>query len=360
MKPPTRIVVDGRPLVGERSGIGVHTAEIASRLEPRPLLAAHAPIADTSGIGDLEVRVDRAPLGVIWQQATLPRVLQEEKADVLWAPHGTIPLRSRVPAVVTMHDLTSITAPFRHKPSTVASFNLFIGRSLSAAEKIAAVSRFTATQVARGFGIDFRRIEIVPNGVGAEFRVSPEPLDLPNGLEPGGYVLFTGTMEPRKGLDELLEAWRRLAPRPQLVIAGGRGWGLERLRKSLQRYEADGEIVITGYVPTARLADLYRGAALFVYPSRDEGFGLPPLEAMACGAPVIATLAGAIPEVTGEAAILVPPADSDALHHAMRRALESEALRRELRAAGIARASLFSWERSARLMSELLARAAFR
>jgi glycosyltransferase involved in cell wall biosynthesis len=355
-----RIVVDGRPLVGERSGIGVHTAEIASRLEPRPLLAAHAPIVDTTGIGDLEVRVDRAPLGVIWQQASLPRVLEEEKADVLWAPHGTIPLRSRIPAVVTMHDLTSITAPLGHKLSTVLSFNLLIGRSLAAAEKIAAVSRFTAMQVALGFGIDNRRIEIVPNGVGPEFRVSAAPLDLPNGLEPGSYILFTGTMEPRKGLGELLEAWRRLAPRPRLVIAGGRGWGLERLRKSLERHEADGDIVMTGYMPTARLADLYRGAALFVYPSRDEGFGLPPLEAMACGTTVVATRAGAIPEVTGEAALLVPPADSEALHHAMKRALESDALRQELRAAGLARAALFSWESSAALMSELLAHAAFR
>jgi len=359
MTAPMRIVIDGRPLVGERSGIGVHTAEIASRLEPAPLLAAHAPIDDTTGIGGLEVRVDRAPLGVIWQQATLPRVLEEERATVLWAPHGTIPLRSRVPAVVTMHDLTSISAPFRHKPSTVLSFNLFIGRSLAAAEKVAAVSRFTAAQVSRGFGIDSRRIEIVPNGVGTEFHVSAEPLDLPDGLEPG-YILFTGTMEPRKGLGELLDAWSRLAPRPRLVIAGGRGWGLERLRKSLEAHEASGEIVLTGYVPTARLADLYRGAALFVYPSRDEGFGIPPLEAMACGTPVVATRAGAIPEVTGEAAILVPPADPDALHQAIRRALESDALRRELRAAGIARAALFSWERSARLMNELLARAALR
>ena len=309
MTAPMRIVIDGRPLVGERSGIGVHTAEIASRLEPAPLLAAHAPIADTTGIGDLEVRVDRVPLGVIWQQATLPRVLEEEQASVLWAPHGTIPLRSRVPAVVTMHDLTSITAPFRHKPSTVLSFNLFIGRSLAAAEKIAAVSRFTAAQVARGFGIDSRRIEIVPNAVGTEFRVSVDPLDLPNELEPGRYILFTGTMEPRKGLGELLEAWSRLAPRPRLVIAGGRGWGLERLRKSLEQHEASGEIVITGYVPTARLADLYRGAALFVYPSRDEGFGLPPLEAMACGTPVVATRAGAIPEVTGLGELPPPPSE---------------------------------------------------
>jgi glycosyltransferase involved in cell wall biosynthesis len=333
-----RILIDGRPLVGNRTGIGVHTAEIARRLEWPPLIASHAEIADRGGIERCEFRVDRSPLGVLWQQTTLARI----DADVLWGPHGTLPLASRVPAVATLHDLTSITMPGRHRLKTILSFNLFIGRSLEQAVRVACVSRAVADEAMRGFGIGAAKLEVVPNGVDEFFS--------PSGEE-GDYLLFTGTLEPRKGIDDLLAAWRSLpAPRPRLVLCGDPGWKTRVPRE-------DG-IERTGYVTRERLRELYRGARAFVYPSRYEGFGIPPLEALACGAPVIATRTGAIAEFAEDAALLVEPGDVRGLRTALVRLLGDASLRDNLRVRGPERAKLWSWDRGARAMNALLREAA--
>jgi len=331
-----QLVIDGRALVGNRTGIGVHTAEIARRLdlEPAPLIASHAEIANREGLEHCAFRIDETSFGVAWQQLKLPRI----DADVLWGPHGTLPLAWRKPAVVTVHDFTSITMPGRHRLKTILSFNTFIGPSLEAASRVACVSRLVAEEAMRGFGVPAAKIEIVPNGVDEFFSPADEPRD---------SVLFAGTLEPRKGIDDLLAVWRSLPrPRPRLVLCGDAGW------KTNMRDEEG--IEITGYVTRERLRELYRGAVAFVYPSRYEGFGIPPLEALACGAPVIATRTGAIPEFAGDAAILVDPGDRDALRAALVRVLRDPVLRDELRARGPERAALYRWDHGASLMTELL------
>ena len=334
------VIVDGRPLVGNRTGIGVHTAEIARRLDvtPAPLIASHAEIADRSGLETCRFQVDRYPLGVLWQQIALPRI----DGDVVWGPHGTLPLSLRKPSVVTIHDFTSITMPGRHLPKTILSFNLFIGRSLELASRVACVSRSAAHQTMRGFGVPASRIEIVPNGVDDFF--SP-------GGEENDYIFYAGTLEPRKGIGDLLDAWAALPePRPRLVLAGDRGW-----RTHVPKISG---IEVTGFVSRERLRDLYRHALVFVYPSRFEGFGLPPLEAMACGAPVIATRTGAIPDFAGDAAVLVEPGSREELREALRRVVGDRELRRDLRARGPQRAALYRWDASALAMARLLEEAA--
>jgi glycosyltransferase involved in cell wall biosynthesis len=338
-----QVLIDGRALVGNRTGIGVHTAEIARRLgvDPPPLIATHAPIDDRSDLTNCRFRLDRMPLGVLWQQVVLPRIANDEWADVLWSPHTTLPLFGRTPAVVSLHDFTTLTMPFRHELSTLASFNVFIGRSLHRANKIAAVSRVVADEARRWFGVSPRQIEVIPNGVDDFFSLGDEPR--------GDFILFAGTIEPRKGIHDLLTAWSSLPePRPRLVIAGDRGW----------RVRLPDGVEVTGYVTRERLRELYRTARLFVYPSRSEGFGIPPLEAMACGTPVVATRVGAIPEYGDGAALLVDPGDAVALRTAMLRLLRDAALREELRARGLAVARQYPWERSAERMTELLAEAA--
>ena len=333
-----RLVIDGRPLVGNRTGIGVHTAEIVRRLrtDPPPVIAAHAEIRDRDGLEHCTFRVDRSPLGVLWQQTTLAHI----DADVLWGPHGTLPLASRVPAVATLHDFTSITMPGRHRLKTILSFNLFIGASLEKASRIACVSRAVAGEALRGFGVPPSKIELVPNGVSDFFT--------PSGDE-GDYVLYAGTLEPRTGIDVLLGAWRSLpSPRPRLVLCGDAGW----------RTRVGDGVEVTGYVTRERLRELYRGARAFVYPSRFEGFGIPPLEAMACGAPVIATRTGAIPEFGDGVAMLVEPGDADALRTSLQQVLDDPGLRREMRAQGPQRAAQWTWDRPARVMQELLEEAA--
>jgi glycosyltransferase involved in cell wall biosynthesis len=332
-----QVTIDGRALVGNRTGIGVHTAEIARRLDDWPLIASHAEIADRSGLERCRFRVDPMALGVAWQQLVLPRIAD---AGVLWAPHGTLPLALRIPSVATLHDFSSLTMPLRHRLKTMLSFNLFIGRSLQMATRIAAVSRVVAEEAVRWFGVSRKRIEIVPNGVDDFFTPDGEEDD---------YVLFVGTIEPRKGLDDLLAAWESLpAPRPRLVLCGDAGWGNVKLPRDAE---------VTGYVDRARLRELYRHARAFVYPSRYEGFGIPPLEAMACGAPVIATRTGAIPEYADGVALLIDPGDRAALRDALVRVLRDSALRRELRGLGPERARTYTWDRSAALMTQLLAEA---
>jgi len=332
-----QVTIDGRALVGNRTGIGVHTAEIARRLDGSPLIASHAEIADRSGLDRCRFRVDPMLLGVAWQQFVLPRIAD---AGVLWAPHGTLPLALRIPSVATLHDFSSLTMPLRHRLKTMLSFNLFIGRSLQMATRIAAVSRVVAEEAVRWFGVSRGRIEIVPNGVDDFFT--------PDGDE-DDYVLFVGTIEPRKGLDDLLAVWDSLpAPRPRLVLCGDAGWGNVKLPRDAE---------VTGYVDRARLRELYRHARAFVYPSRYEGFGIPPLEAMACGTPVIATRTGAIPEYAEGAALLIDPGDRAALRDALVRVLREPSLRRELRGLGPERARIYTWDRSAALMTQLLAEA---
>jgi glycosyltransferase involved in cell wall biosynthesis len=339
------VVIDGRPLVGNRTGIGVHTAEIARRLGvvPAPLIGSHAAIGDREGIEHCRFVVRERPLGVVWQQLDLPRMV----GDVLWGPHGTLPLASRLPSVVTIHDFTSITMPGRHRLQTILSFNLLIGASLARAARVAAVSQAVAEEAVRGFGVARRKLEIVPNGVDELFTPGDGAKD--------EYVLFVGTLEPRKGLDDLLAVWRSIAsPKPRLVLCGGSGWGTNLSVTNLAGEEG---IELTGFVDRERLRELYRRAMLFVYPSRFEGFGIPPLEAMACGTAVIATRTGAIPEFAGDAALLVNPGDREALREALVRALGSRSLRQELAANGAERATHYRWDRSAQLMTELLAEA---
>ena len=341
------VTIDARPLVGNQTGIGVHTAEIARRLgaDPPPLLASHAEIADKSGLEGCRFRVDAMPLGVLWQQLVLPRVAAD---GVLWGPHGTLPFALRVPALVTLHDFTSLTAPGRHRLKTMASFNLFVGRSLEKAARIAAVSRKVADEAMRWFGVPATKIALVPNGVDEFFSPGDEEDDT---------ILFAGTLEPRKGIDDLIAVYEALPqPRPRLVLAGDPGWG-RKMWGGFQSASLGGlksAPQITGYVSRERLRDLYRRAKIFVYPSRDEGFGIPPLEAMACGAPVVATRVGAIPEFAGDAALLVDPGDREALRDAIVRLLRDPALRRELRARGPERARRYRWEASAVTMTRLL------
>ena len=336
-----QVVIDGRPLVGNRTGIGVHTAEIARRLAvaPPPIIGSHAEIADKDGLGHCCFAVDPYPLGVLWQQLSMPKI----DGDVVWGPHGTLPLTLRKPSVVTIHDFTSITMPGRHRLKTILSFNLFIGRSLEMAHRVAAVSKAVADETMRGFGVPASRIEIVPNGVDEFWSPGSGP--------EGDYLLYAGTLEPRKGVDDLIAVWSSLPePRPRLILAGDPGW-----RTSVVRTPG---VEVHGFVTREELRALYRGARAFIYPSRYEGFGLPPLEAMACGVPVIATRTGAIPDYAEGAAILVSPGSRAELEDAMVRILRDGELRRELRARGAERAARYRWDESARTMQRLLEEAA--
>ena len=286
-----------------------------------------------------------------WEQLTLPLDIWRVRPDVLHSPDFIPPFRRPCPAVITVHDLG-----FLHYPETLTEesrrYYGQVGRAIQSAERIIAVSHHTARDLAERLGTT-ERVRVVYNGVGAEFRPAPEAeiavaraaygLDKP-------YILFLGTLEPRKNLGTLLRAFQIVRDRHDvlLLLAGRRGWLYQPI------LDAIGELGLRDDVRTVEDAKpddfpaLYSGAVAFAYPSLYEGFGLPPLEALACRTPTVVADTSSLPEVVGDAALLHPPTDHEALADALVRLLDDDALRAELRRRGPARAARFTWQEAAR------------
>jgi alpha-1,3-rhamnosyl/mannosyltransferase len=222
---------------------------------------------------------------------------------------------------------------------------------IARASHIVADSEFTRGEVIGHYGARPARVSAVPLGVADHFRPVPHErcaaILAKRGLEPGRYLLALGTIEPRKNLATTIAAYAGMPPalraRFPLVVSGMEGWGGALLSPAMREPIARGEVRLTGYVPQDELPALYSGARAFVYPSLYEGFGLPPLEAMACGAPVIVSSSSSLPEVVGDAGLLVEALDAAALGHAMQSLVDDGALRERLAAQGIARAARFTW-----------------
>lgn len=257
--------------------------------------------------------------------------------------------------VATFHDLSFVRWPQYHPPERIRFMAKEIPLSLKRADLILTDSRFMAQEIQAYFGLSADRVIAIPLAAGPEFRPRPEsevaPVLAALGLCFGGYALYVGTIEPRKNLDTLLAAFSGLPPALQraypLVLAGDRGWQSEALHLRLAQAQRQGWARYLEYVPPEVLPALYAGARVFAYPSRYEGFGLPVLEAMACGVPVVCSNAASLPEVAGEAALLSDPEDTDGLRQNLQRALEDEAWRKQVIQIGLDRARLFSWERTA-------------
>jgi glycosyltransferase involved in cell wall biosynthesis len=233
-----------------------------------------------------------------------------------------------------------------------------IRRAVQRGAWIHVASDYVGAEVAEVFGVDPARITTVPLGVTADV-----PGDAGRGATLAGgprYVLAIGTIEPRKDLPLLVDAFDALAaddPDLRLVLAGADGWGAEELGARVERSPHRSRIVRLGYVADQDRADLLAGARVLCYPSRYEGFGLPPLEAMAAGTPVVATAVGSIPEVLGDAASLVPPGDRDALGAALTLLIDDDEARSRHRTAGRARVQLYPWARTAEGLAALYRRA---
>jgi len=222
---------------------------------------------------------------------------------------------------------------------------------------IIATSEATKRDIISHLGIPAHRVHVVYGGVDRAFRPIEHRAALaqtlaPLGLTPGGYILHVGTIEPRKNLVRLVAAYHQTrkaasSPAPKLVLAGDTGWQFKDVFGLVEALELKGEVIFLGKVPTDILPALYNGAVIFAYPSLYEGFGLPLLEAMACGAPVVASNTSSLPEVVGDAGVLIDPADTQALADALASLLNDAERRAGLSARGLTRARLFSWKRVA-------------
>jgi glycosyltransferase involved in cell wall biosynthesis len=266
-----------------------------------------------------------------WYLAALPAKAKRDGVDVLHCPTQRAPVRSSVPLVVTFHDLAVLRHPETFNRWTRAYSRRVLPRVVRAATRVIAVSEFTRRELQELLDVPDEKVHVIPNAVGPPFSAEGE-------AAAGDYVLAVSTLEPRKNLPRLVEAYRRadLNGLP-LLVAGAAGWGGVRV-------EGDG-VRWLGEVQDDALARLYRGARAVAYVSLYEGFGLPVLEAMACGAPVVAARAGALEEVAGGAAVLVDPRDPDAIAAGLSEAIERHD---ELAPLGIARARAFDWGKVAR------------
>jgi glycosyltransferase involved in cell wall biosynthesis len=305
------------------------------------------------------------PFPRLWTHARLSLEILTAPPDVLFVPAHVLPIVHPRRSVVTVHDLGYRHEPQAHRPLDRLYLDLSTRYNARAASHVIADSEATRRDLVQLYGTDPQRITVIPLGVDELSQPVTDTARLAAvrakyGL-PGDYLLYVGTLQPRKNLVRLIEAWGKIcnlqsgprtAPRlgaicNKLVIAGKRGWLYEEIFAAVRRLGLERQVLFPGYVPEEDLPALLSGATAFVLPSLYEGFGLPVLEAMACGTPVIAANVSSLPEVVGDAGLLVNPLDSDALAAAMQRLLTDAALRAELRQRGLARAKLFSWPRCA-------------
>lgn len=285
------------------------------------------------------------------QQSTFEAGMRAWRPQVYHEP-CYLPYAFDGPIVITAHDASWIRHPETHPRARVKRMTRQLPPALARADRIIVDSAFVAAEMRELFGIAQNKLRVVHLGVDAAFhpRSAQETASARAacGLEHGSYILAVGTLEPRKNLVTLLAAFEMLPPdqrqRHPLVIAGMRGWGAGLDARRAERLRNEGSLRIAGYVPEELLPGLYAGAALFVYPSLYEGFGLPPLEAMASGVPAIVSDRASLPEVVGTAGRMVPALDVDALAATLAELLADPPARAAMAAAGRTRAADFTWE----------------
>jgi alpha-1,3-rhamnosyl/mannosyltransferase len=358
-----RIALDLRTATDHFPGIGRYAASLAQAMaallnEGHQMLLMCQPeqsilpkLAEWTGERVMVVEVPSSPFALS-QQWTVPSVLRRYGASLYHSPYYLMPYRPGVPTVVTIYDLIPLILPKHFALATRVLFRVLIRMAIHAAGHVAVISEATRRDLLARYRLPEEKVTVIPLAAAPGFR--PQPREVVGALcarldIPDRYVLYVGTDKPHKNLRRLLEAWARLQPTGlPLVLAGFRNHGYPELRRRVEELSLNGVVRFLGPLAEEDLPALYSGALLFAFPSEYEGFGLPVLEAMACGAPVLTTTASSLPEVAGDAALLVDAHEVEALARGLGELLGREELRRYLAEKGLRRAKEFSWERCAR------------
>ncbi len=369
---------DGRPVrVGilaygtDRPGSGIarYTTELITALRRRRSdidVVVLVPGHSLAGIGPSAkvVGLRRLPALMTVGPVAIAAVARRHRLDVVHDPAGVSPFlvpRRAAPfaRVVTIHDMVPYVYPETHARLTNVLFHEYIPRSLWAVDRLVTVSEASRRDIARFWNVPPERLEVIPNGVGAHFapRSAAQVRSVLErlGVSPP-YVLAVGAIQPRKNLETLFDAFAQLRAGGlphTLVVVGRQMWKSHGVFRRLEELGLADAVTLTGFVEDDDLPALYAGAACFVFPSLYEGFGLPPLEAMACGAPVVASDCSSMPEVLGDAGVLAPAHDSAAFASAIRRIIADPGWANELRRRGTERAAVFGWDRTAAAHAQL-------
>ena len=346
-------MVDGSGLERPRAGVGVYTSQIVHAMaveRPDWRLTVFGPRRAAMYVPNADYRL-MPQTRLVGRHLQWPAAIRRLHPDVYFGAAGALPLTGvGSPSVITVHDLAIYRNPRWFPGRQPLSTRLVVPRSVLRADVVIAVSENTARDIVDIFGRERSRIEVVPHGVSQKLRPmsAEERTDARERLRlPERFILFVGTVEPRKNLETLLDAWVMMRDRPDLVVVGSWGWLYKPVRDKMARLGP--RLHHLESVDPEELPAIYNLARIVAHPAWYEGFGLPPLEAMACGTPVIVSDRSSLPEVVGEAAIIVPADDPDAWRKALERVLGDTELAADLRHRGILRAAEFSWPRAARL-----------
>lgn len=348
-----------RGLVGAVAKIDRENEYVLVHAAPNPGRAVEAPAAPNFTTRELRFR--ERVMTVLWHRLLLPLPvdLLTGPVDIFHSPDFVLPPVRQAITILTVHDLAFLIYPECADERLRAFLEQTVPRSTARADYILTDSENTRNDVICLLDANPDRVFVVPGGVDPIFAPASEEairqvrtlygVDRP-------YILSVGVIEPRKNFPRLIEAYTRFRVRTgrdyQLVIAGGKGWLSDETFRQAERSSFAIDVRFTGYVPDEYLPALYSGAEVFAFPSLYEGFGLPVLEAMACGAPVVCANTSSLPEFAGDAALLVPPDDPDAIADALERACEDNTLRASLRQRGAERARAYQWQRSAERLLE--------
>jgi glycosyltransferase involved in cell wall biosynthesis len=300
----------------------------------------------------------------IREQVTVPFFVGRSRVDLFHAPHYVVSPLMPCPYVVTIHDCIHLRFP-QYLPNRAALLYAKTVMTVAArrAKRVLTVSNASKQDILSYLGVPASKVEVIYNALDEQLETPPTPEDVARVRErfqlTSPFILYTGNIKPHKNVDRLIEAYSLLRPRGfehvKLLIIGDEISKYPNLRRLVHRFQLHKHVRFLGFVPDETLAVLYRLASVFVFPSLYEGFGLPPLEAMAAGTPVITSNTSSLPEVVGEAAVLIDPMDSFAIADAMARVLGDEALRTSLVCRGRERVKAFSWKRSVARVREVYA-----